>query len=198
MDNNIMHNELDRMKAQMSLLKEKLEKQEIVKEQHLRKAIKGKLDDINRTAVRMIAVGLFAAVYCLWMQNRYGYSVYLQVATLLMLLFCTAATYIQHKNLLKAKELSADLVKETYDLAKLRRRYSQWLWFAAPLVVLWLLAMSYETLYVIPMRSTGISIIIGLATGAVIGGIIGLRIHFRTLDKIDVMLAQIKEMKDEI
>ena len=45
-----MYNELDSMKAQMNLLKEKLERQEIVKEQHLRKAIKGKLDEINRTA----------------------------------------------------------------------------------------------------------------------------------------------------
>ena len=45
MDNNSMYNELDSMKAQMNLLKEKLERQEIVKEQHLRKAIKGKLDE---------------------------------------------------------------------------------------------------------------------------------------------------------
>ena len=67
MDNNSMYNELDSMKAQMNLLKEKLERQEIVKEQHLRKAIKGKLDEINRTAVRMIFIGLFAAIYCLWM-----------------------------------------------------------------------------------------------------------------------------------
>lgn len=198
MDNNRMYNELDDMKAQMSLLKEMLEKQEIVKEQHLRKAIKGKLDEINKTAVRMILIGLFAAIYCLWMQNNYGYSVYLQVATLIMLLLCTAATYLQHRNLLNAKELSADLIKEAYDLAKLRKRYAQWLWFAAPIVVLWLLAMSYETLYVIPMKGIGTSLLIGLATGAVIGGIIGLRIHFRTLKKIDEMLAQIKELKDEV
>ena len=197
MDNNSMYNELDSMKAQMNLLKEKLERQEIVKEQHLRKAIKGKLDEINRTAVRMIFIGLFAAIYCLWMQHYYGYSVYMQAATLVMLLVCTAATYLQHKNLLKAKELSADLIKETYDLVKLRRQYARWLWFAVPVVLLWLLAMSYETLYVIPMRGIGLSLMIGMAVGAVIGGIIGLKIHFRTLGKIDAMLAQIRELTEE-
>ena len=121
----------------------------------------------------------------------------MQAATLVMLLVCTAATYLQPKNLLKAKELSADLIKETYDLVKLRRQYARWLWFAVPVVLLWLLAMSYETLYVIPMRGIGLSLMIGMAVGAVIGGIIGLKIHFRTLGKIDAMLAQIRELTEE-
>ena len=58
MENNMMFRELEGMKAQMELLKEKLEKQEIVKEQHLRNAIKGKLGEINRIAVRLIGFPL--------------------------------------------------------------------------------------------------------------------------------------------
>ena len=80
---------------------------------------------------------------------------------------------------------------------KLRRQYARWLWFAVPVVLLWLLAMSYETLYVIPMRGIGLSLMIGMAVGALIGGIIGLKIHFRTLGKIDAMLAQIRELTEE-
>lgn len=196
MDNNIMSNELESMKAQLGLLKEKLEKQEIVKEQHLRKAIKGKLREINRIAVRMMLVGLFAILYCIWWLNHLGFSVYLQAGTFLMLAFSTIATFVQHRNLLAAKELSADLVKETFDLVKLKKRYNQWLYLAIPMVLVWLSLMVYEIANVIAIKEFAATMIAGVAIGAVIGGIVGIKIHYRTIRKIDEMLAQIKELKE--
>lgn len=196
MDNNIMSNELESMKAQLGLLKEKLEKQEIVKEQHLRKAIKGKLREINRIAVKMMLVGLFAILYCLWWLNHFGFSVYLQAGTFLMLAFSTIATFVQHRNLLAAKELSADLVKETFDLVKLKKRYSQWLYLAIPMVLVWFSLMVYEIANVIAIKEFAATLIAGAAIGAVIGGIVGMKIHYRTIRKIDEMLAQIKELKE--
>ncbi|MBR4065155.1 MAG: hypothetical protein IKJ97_00205 [Bacteroidaceae bacterium] len=196
MDNNIMSNELESMKAQLGLLKEKLEKQEIVKEQHLRKAIKGKLREINRIAVKMMLVGLFAILYCIWWLNHFGFSVYLQAGTFLMLAFSTIATFVQHRNLLAAKELSADLVKETFDLVKLKKRYSQWLYLAIPMVLVWFSLMVYEIANVIAIKEFAATLIAGAAIGAVIGGIVGMKIHYRTIRKIDEMLAQIKELKE--
>lgn len=196
MDNNIMSNELESMKAQLGLLKEKLEKQEIVKEQHLRKAIKGKLREINRIAVKMMLVGLFAILYSTWWLNHFGFSVYLQAGTFLMLAFSTIATFLQHKNLLAAKELSADLVKETFDLVKLKKRYNQWLYLAIPMVLVWLSLMVYEIANVISIKEFAATMIAGVAIGAVIGGIVGIKIHYRTIRKIDEMLAQIKELKE--
>ena len=191
-----MSNELESMKAQLGLLKEKLEKQEIVKEQHLRKAIKGKLREINRIAVKMMLVGLFAILYCIWWLNHFGFSVYLQAGTFLMLAFSTIATFVQHRNLLAAKELSADLVKETFDLVKLKKRYSQWLYLAIPMVLVWFSLMVYEIANVIVIKEFAATLIAGAAIGAVIGGIVGIKIHYRTIRKIDEMLAQIKELKE--
>lgn len=196
MDNNIMSNELESMKAQLGLLKEKLEKQEIVKQQHLRKAIKGKLGEINKIAVRMMLVGLFAILYSTWWLNHFGFSVYLQAGTFLMLAFSTIATLVQHRNLLAAKELSADLVKETFDLVKLKKRYNQWLYLAIPMVLVWLSLMVYEIANVISIKEFAATMIAGVAIGAVIGGIVGIKIHYRTIRKIDEMLAQIKELKE--
>lgn len=191
-----MSNELESMKAQLRLLKEKLEKQEIVKQQHLRKAIKGKLGEINKIAVKMMLVGLFAILYCTWWLNHFGFSVYLQAGTFLMLAFSTIATFLQHKNLLAAKELSADLVKETFDLVKLKKRYNQWLYLAIPMVLVWLSLMVYEIANVISIKEFAATMIAGVAIGAVIGGIVGIKIHYRTIRKIDEMLAQIKELKE--
>ncbi len=191
-----MSNELESMKAQLVLLKEKLEKQEIVNEQHLRKAIKGKLGEINRIAVRMMILGLFAIAYCGWMLNHLGFTLYLQAATFVMLAFCTLATYVQHRNLLEAKDLSADLVKETFDLMRLKRRYGQWLYLAIPMMAVWVSFVAYEIVNVIPQKEFAASLLCGVAVGSVAGGIIGLRIHFRTLKKVDELLAQIKELTE--
>jgi hypothetical protein len=198
MDNGIMYNELESMKAQMDLLKKKLERQEIVKEQHLRKAIKGKLNQINGIAVRMMVAGVFALVYNVLMLNHFGYSPYLQAGTFAMIAFSVIATYVQHRKLLEARELSADLLKETFELVKLKRRYAQWLWLAMPMVALWVSFLVYETFYVIPVKELAVSLVTGIAVGAVIGFIAGLRIHFRTLKKIDEMLARIDEIRSEL
>lgn len=193
-----MYNELESMKAQMDLLKKKLERQEIVKEQHLRKAIKGKLNQINGIAVRMMVAGVFALVYNVLMLNHFGYSLYLQAGTFAMIAFSVIATYVQHRKLLEARELSADLLKETFELVKLKRRYAQWLWLAMPMVALWVSFLVYETFYVIPVKELAVSLVTGIAVGAVIGFIAGLRIHFRTLKKIDEMLARIDEIRSEL
>jgi amino acid transporter len=198
MDNDIMYNELESMKAQMDLLKKKLERQEIVKEQHLRKAIKGKLNEINGIAVRMMVAGVFALVCNVLLLNHFGYSLYLQAGTFAMIAFSVIATYVQHRKLLEARELSADLLKETFELVKLKRRYAQWLWLAMPMVALWVSFLVYETFYVIPVKELAVSLVTGIAVGAVIGFIAGLRIHFRTLKKIDEMLARIDEIRSEL
>jgi len=48
MDNNIMNNELEQMRAQMNLLQEKLDKQEIINEQLLKRTINSSMSWIKR------------------------------------------------------------------------------------------------------------------------------------------------------
>jgi hypothetical protein len=192
--------EFDEMKAQLSLLKEKLDKQSIVNEQHLRNAIKDKLKELNRYAVRMIVVGLVALAYCTYFLKLYNFSNALIAFTAVMFMVCVLATYIQHRELMRISELSADLVKETLNLIKLKKRYNQWMLFATPLIFIWGASVSYEILYVVPDMSESMAkgMLCGVIIGIAIGGFIGVKVHNRTLKKIKNILAQIDELKSVV
>ena len=64
------------------------------------------------------------------------------------------------------------------------------------MVLVWLSLMVYEIANVIAIKEFAATMIAGVAIGAVIGGIVGIKIHYRTIRKIDEMLAQIKELKE--
>lgn len=196
MENRMILDELDDMKAKMALLKEKLDKQKIVNETHLRNAIKGNISKLNRNAVRKMLLSAIAAVYCTYINCIYGFSLYFTAFTVVMLLFCTIATYMYHKALMRNRNLSLDLMKETFDLLKLKRRYKSWVWIAVPLVIVWVSLFSYEALFLIPDKAMYMSFISGILAGVVIGGIIGTRIHMKTLRRIETLLEQIEELKN--
>lgn len=194
-DIDVLH-ELDVMKSQMALLKKILDGQRIVNERHLRNAIKGGISSLNRHAVKMCIIGIVALVLCTASFLQCGFSKAFIAFTALMILFCVCATYMQHRNLIVAKGYDSDLVSATFDLVRLKKRYSQWLWIALPMIMLWGTGLIYECLYSFTDKEMAIPFMSGSFVGLVTGGIIGIRIHIRTLRKIEKLLAQIKELKE--
>ena len=71
-NNTLISHELEEMRAQLGTLKEKLEKQTIINESHIRNSMKSKMSDINRTMTGTIAAGIFALVYCTWYFSYQG------------------------------------------------------------------------------------------------------------------------------
>jgi hypothetical protein len=103
---------------------------------------------------------------------------------------------MQHRNLIVAKGYDSDLVSATFDLVRLKKRYSQWLWIALPMIMLWGIGLIYECLHSFTDKEIAIPFVSGSFVGLVTGCIIGIRIHVRTLRKIEKLLAQIKELKE--
>lgn len=194
-DIDVLH-ELDGMKSQMALLKKILDGQRIVNERHLRNAIKGGISSLNMHAVKMCIIGIVALVLCTASFLQCGFSKAFIAFTALMILFCVCATYMRHRNLIVAKGYDSDLVSATFDLVRLKKRYSQWLWIALPMIMLWGTGLIYECLYSFTDKEMAIPFMSGSFVGLVTGCIIGIRIHVRTLRKIEKLLAQIKELKE--
>ena len=53
-NNTLISHELEEMRAQLGMLKDKLEKQTIINETHIRNSMKSKMSDINKTVTGTI------------------------------------------------------------------------------------------------------------------------------------------------
>ena len=70
MENITENAELEQMRAQLNLLKGKLEKETIINEQLIRKAMKEKVSSLNRQTLVLAFIILLAIPYCTWVFTK--------------------------------------------------------------------------------------------------------------------------------
>ena len=143
-NNTLISHELEEMRAQLGTLKEKLEKQTIINETHIRNSMKSKMSDINRTMTGTIFAGIFALVYCTWYFSYQGCSLAFIIATAVMLAVCLALTLAQKVTLGRIDFSRGNLVETAEKLSKIKKHYQDWYKIAIPMIIIWLGWTIYE------------------------------------------------------
>lgn len=195
-NNTLISHELEQMRSQIGILKEKLEKQTIVNELHIRKSMNSKMSDINKTVTITIFLGVFALVYCTWFFYSQGCSHAFVICTAVMLAFCLALTIVQ-RIVLGSIDLSrGNLVETATTLSKTKTHYQNWHKIAIPMLVIWFGWMLYEMTGILGLESPmAIGFFCGAAAGGIIGGILGFRINRKIVGKAAEILDQIEELQ---
>ena len=197
MENNtlILH-ELEEMRAQLGMLKDKLEKQTIINETHIRNSMKSKMSDINKTVTGTIIAGVFALCYSTWFFYWQDFSLAFVIATFVMLAVCLGITIAQRVILGKMDFSQGNLVETAEKLSKIKKHYQDWYKIAIPMIIVWFGWMIYEMLSIHGMESPmAIGFCCGALIGGVIGGIIGMRINRKVARKATEILVQIEELQ---
>lgn len=195
MENTLLSHELEEMRAQISILKDKLEKQTIVNESHIRLSMKSKVKDLNSTIKGTVAGGIFALIYCPIVFAHLGCSVPFVIVTTVMLAVCLILTIRQKVVLGRLDFSQGNLVEIAQSLGKIRKHYVQWTRLAAPAIVLpWFGWCLYEFIK-LDSSPTGIFLCVGGAVGGIIGGIIGICINRKVVRKTDEILVQVEELQ---
>ncbi|MBR2163131.1 MAG: hypothetical protein IJ954_04570 [Bacteroidales bacterium] len=195
MDNTLLSHELEEMRAQISILKDKLEKQTIVNESHIRLSMKSKVKDLNSTIKGTVAGGIFALIYCPIVFAHLGCSVPFVIVTTVMLAVCLILTIRQKVVLGRLDFSQGNLVEIAQSLGKIRKHYVQWTRLAAPAIVLpWFGWCLYEFIK-LDSSPTGIFLCVCGAVGGIIGGIIGICINRKVVRKTDEILVQVEELQ---
>ena len=182
---------------QINDLKNKLEKQNIVNDKHIRNSFRTKISDINRTVTITIIAGIFALVYCTWFFHFKGLSLAFTIATGIMLAVCVMLTLIQKKHLSRIDISAGNLVETARDISKIRSHYKEWYKTAIPMIIIWFGWMTYEILTRFEMTPMTIGFLSGAATGGILGGFIGSRINKKIINRAEELLGYIEELQKE-
>lgn len=194
-NNTLISHELEEMRAQLGMLKDKLEKQTIINETHIRNSMKSKMSDINKTVTGTIIAGVFALCYSTWFFYWQDFSLAFVIATFVMLAVCLGITIAQRVILGKMDFSQGNLVETAEKLSKIKKHYQDWYKIAIPMIIVWFGWMMYEMISIHSLESPmAIGFCCGAIIGGILGGIIGMRINRKVARKATEILDQIAEL----
>ena len=192
-----MEYELDEMRQQMAILKNKLDNQTIVNDRLIRRAVKNSVSTINKRYL-VISIIAFAMIpYGYWAFVKLnGLSIPLWIAmSVLMLAVIGFCIYNGHE-MRKNDFVSDNLLDTKRKTLKAQKRDAMWPYFGIPVAIGWAAWVGWEMTqklegdflkYFIPW------FIICVTAGA----LIGLKVHFKTQRHFRDILEQIEDVEDE-
>ena len=185
--------ELAELKQQIRLLHEKLDRENIINRNHIQKAMKKNISNINRQASIEIIVTIFALINFLFIFSHLGFSIPFMTVTCIGLLSAVIFIFIYHRNIFRLNSCSQDLLTVAYELSRLKQRYASWRKYSIPCAIGWVIWICYECYKM--NNEVAMSMAMGCLVGAIIGGVIGTRLYYRQINCIDEILKDIEELR---
>ena len=189
--------ELENMRQQMTMLKNKLNHQEIVNDLFVRRSMRNEVSAINRRYYIIMTIGLFMVPYGYWCFVKLsGLSVFFWIVTSIFMLVCVGATFYTNRKISDPNLMNRNLVEARKKVASAKKFEANWLFFGIPAVVLWLGWFLYET-YQIHGGAVSNGLFWGGCIGGIIGAICGLSINFKTQRQYQDIIDQIEDLTKE-
>ena len=198
-NNNINElNELDDLRQQINDLKNKVDQQGRLNEARVMKAIQGKMRSVHSTIVALAILAVLAIPFYVMMKYQVGLSWPLIIFTIVFLLASVTSDFFINR--MNVSHMGDDLVETANKLVKMKKNRIIGQRIGIGIAILWLIWFSYEY-FMLNLSHSGVEAawgsIAGILVGAVIGGIIGIRIFNKMQRTNDEMIDQINELTHE-
>ena len=195
-NNTFVSQELEDMRAQIAILKDKLDKQTIVNDTHIRNSMKSKRSEMTRTIGIIIFAGVLAIPYCIGVFCYMGLSPVFIAATGLMLAVCVWLIIKQQLTLKGLDFSQGKLLEVAEKLNKVKVHYHEWIKIALPMLIIWFSWRMYEVITHCGIEEPmTMGFCVGAAIGGVVGGIVGYRTNRKIVRKSTEILEQIEELQ---
>ena len=191
-----MDYELDEMRQQMAILKDKLEKQTIVDDRIIRRAIKHSASNINKRYLVISIIALAMIPYGYWaFVVLNGLSIPRWIASCVLMLTVVAFCFFNGRALRDPQLADGNLNDTMHRVAAAKRRDNNWQWFGIPMAAAWAIWVGWEMgqkmgpehfKYFMPF------FIIFIVAGI----LLGLGVHFKTQRHYRDILEQIEDADD--
>ena len=183
------------MRQQMAILKDKLEKQTIVNDRIIRRAIKHGVSTINK---RYLVIGIIALAmipYGYWAFVKLGgSSIAFWIASCVMMLAVVGFMIYNSYEISKKDFANGNLLDAKRKVAAAKKRDAMWPFFAVPVVIGWAAWGGWEMGQKMDKTEFFIPFFIICMT---IGALIGLAVHFKTQRHYRDIIEQIEDMEEK-
>ncbi len=185
--------ELEELRSQMAVLKEKLNREEIVSERLLRQTMKGHVRFINSQAWVSGAACVAVILMMPGLGQEFGLSLWLILYTAAMMLFSMGATIVYHRGV-SPDMMNGNLLQVAKRMRKLKSDYKNWKYIGYPMAAAWFIWFSAEIVLTTAVnRTMAMSLLSGLLVGGIAGVVIGLKMQKKTISTIDEIISQIED-----
>lgn len=181
-----MNTELDEMRQQMALLKEKLNRQEIVNDQLVRDAVRGKISALNSMRRRK-RIWLVACIFFvpLMLVKAVGMPIWFAALTALFFVFSLFYHEYYMEGIDDHDMTSKGLLQVSQKAARLKTQTRRWLWIGIPLLLVWLFGFMYLVNDCTWFQIEENEIVTGLLFGLLLGSLLGYIMYRRQQSMVD-------------
>lgn len=187
---------LEQLRADYNVLKERLDEQEIINDRLLQQTFRSQLKQINNKAWASVTAAIFVIIVApmaFHYNPAFSLSWAFVAATDVMMAICIWFTIYWHRAV-KLPDASKSSMKQfAQSLKCLKQRYQTWLKYAAAMIGAWLIWICVEVFINSDDIRLAVFMMTSVLVGALVGGIIGLKMHFAVVRKCDEIISQIEE-----
>lgn len=180
--------ELNEMREQITLLKKKLDQENIINERLMRETIKGRAGFIINQEVISYVAAIFVIVFGSVVFKELGLSWQFIGGTCILMLIVVIFNFIIHRELHKTDFLNGDLRSAAVTMKKIKKSHMTWIMIGIPVVIVWISCLYYELITVSDSDILAPGVI-GSSIGGVIGAVIGYKTYKKILRTCDEIIA---------
>ena len=189
-------NELNDMRQQMATLKKKLQHQEIVNDRIIRHSLRRSASSITRRYVLVSVLCLLAIPYTYWAFVKLnGSSIGVWIAVCVLMLICLGYTLYTGRYLYDRQMYKSNLIEVRQKVAKAKKLDADWLKFGIPAIILWVGYFLYDSHLHMESDVFGM-FAVTMSVCAIIGALVGLKVHFRNQHDYEDIIDQIEEITE--
>lgn len=196
--NNIPVNEVDELRQQLALFKQRLDQQEIVNDRLLRHSMNARLNIFTKTSVVMDAIGLLLMPIILIAFHAIGVPWYLGAFVLLMVIIELAYNIVAHRQLQRLFADGNDLLTVRRGLLRFKKTERLWTLIAVPLLIAWLLAFYWQQgVFSGELTGAAASGLVTSAIGAFFGLLFCFGFYAWEMHRVNLSIREIDELSAE-
>ncbi len=189
--------DFENMRQQMTTLKNKLNKQEIVNDRLIRHSMKNTAGNISRRYYFIMAVCLLMIPYSYWAFVKLnGFSIPFWIFTCIVMLVSFGGTFYNSRKLSDSNMMTNNLVDVRRRMASAKKFDANWLLIGIPMAIVFLGWFMYES-YQLHSGAFFNGLFWAGCIGGVIGAIWGFSLHFKTQRQYQDIIDQIEDLTTE-